>query len=206
MRRFTRVCVVVWSLALCLMGGLGQTRPAQAHSIYIFAWLDGDRVCSESYFVKKNKVRGGMVNVHDATGALLAEGLTDEAGLWCFPAPMPQELTLTVNGGQGHRAEFVLPAKAFTETTAQPSTDIPAKQSVPLPSDTPANVLDQNKLNTLLREAVRTELQLQLAPIKKALAERDADPGPAWRDILGGLGWIIGLAGLAAWGASRRRA
>ncbi|MDR2727397.1 MAG: hypothetical protein LBC10_05350 [Deltaproteobacteria bacterium] len=162
MRRPARVCSAL-CLALCLAGGFGHVRPAQAHGVYIFAWLDGDRVCSESYFAKKSRVRDAAVSARDAAGAVLAEGRTDEAGLWCFPAPAAQDLVLTINAGQGHQAEFVLPAKAFAGATPQS------------------------------------------APCRQSLAERDAYSGPAWRDILGGLGWIVGLAGLAAWASTRRR-
>jgi nickel transport protein len=42
-----------------------------------------------------------------------------------------------------------------------------------------------------------------LSPIRQSLAER-LDPEPSLRDILGGLGWLIGLAGMAAWAQSRR--
>jgi nickel transport protein len=178
---------------------IGQALPAQAHGMRLVAWVEGDRVCSESSFGKTTKVRDGMAVARDTAGALLAEGKTDEAGVWCFPSPVPQDVVIAVNAGQGHRAEFLLSAKAFAEASPP---DRPA--DLPQNLDDQADLDNPDELHDLVREAVREELQAQLAPIRRALAERDA-AGPTWRDILGGLGWIIGLAGLAAWGASRRK-
>lgn len=190
-------------------------QPARAHAVYLFAWVDGDRVCSEGYFAKKNKVRDGAVTVRNATGSLVAEGRTDEQGLWCFRAPAPQDLTFVLNAGQGHRAEFILPAKEFPsgrspaadkETPATPETSSTEKVPAISPAQrSTAASLDDGSLRALVRDAVREELQSQLSPIRQALAEKNADPGPTLRDILGGLGWIIGLAGLAAWYTARRK-
>lgn len=201
------------SLALLLL--FAWTQPARAHAVYLFAWVDGDRVCSEGYFAKKSKVRDGAVTVRNATGGLVAEGRTNEQGLWCFPAPAPQDLTFVLNAGQGHRAEFILPAKEF------PSGRLPAADKgalaapgTPVADHVPATgtaqrstaaSMDDGSLRALVRNAVREELQSQLSPIRQALAEKNADPGPTLRDIMGGLGWIIGLAGLAAWYTARRK-
>jgi nickel transport protein len=46
-------------------------------------------------------------------------------------------------------------------------------------------------------------LDAKLAPIKHALAAQDND-GPSLRDIVGGLGWILGLLGVAAYMQARK--
>jgi nickel transport protein len=207
-------CAVLGCLVFCLAGWFGHVPPAHAHGMRLVAWVDGDRVCSESSFSKTFKVRDGMGVARDTAGGLLAEGKTDEAGLWCFPAPVPQDVVLAVNAGQGHRAEFLLPVKAFAGAAANP-----IAPAAPLASAMPPDVTpdvpgmdepdEHEAFHNLVHEAVREELQAQLAPIRQALAQRDAAPNTSWRDtswrdILGGLGWIVGLGGLAAWGASRR--
>ena len=200
-------------LALLLLFAWAQ--PARAHAVYLFAWVDGDRVCSEGYFAKKSKVRDGTVTVRNAAGSLVAEGRTNEQGLWCFPAPASQDLTFVLNAGQGHRAEFILPVKEFPsghspaadkEKPASPGAlaadKVPATSSA---QRSTATTMDDGGLRALVRDAVREELQSQLGPIRQTLAEKNADPGPTLRDILGGLGWILGLAGIAAWYTARRK-
>jgi nickel transport protein len=55
----------------------------------------------------------------------------------------------------------------------------------------------QAPLDTAELEAMMGRvLDAKLAPIRRALAERD--DGPNLRDILGGIGWIFGLLGVAA--------
>lgn len=200
-------------LALLLL--FAWAHPARAHAVYLFAWVDGDRVCSEGYFAKKSKVRDGAVTVRNAAGGLVAEGRTNDQGLWCFPTPAHQDLTFVLNAGQGHRAEFILPVKEFPsgpfpagdkETPTAPGT--PAAGKVPATSPAQRSAvaaMDDGSLRALVRDAVREELQSQLSPIRQALAEKNADHGPTLRDITGGMGWIIGLAGLAAWYTARRK-
>jgi nickel transport protein len=55
-----------------------------------------------------------------------------------------------------------------------------------------------------LEDIVNAAMERQLAPVKTLLLEQiDRDPG--LKDIIGGIGWIIGLAGLAAYYRQRRR-
>jgi nickel transport protein len=55
-----------------------------------------------------------------------------------------------------------------------------------------------------VEEVVKTVVEAELAPIKRALLERTGD-GPGLREIIGGIGWIFGLVGIAAYFKSRPR-
>jgi len=46
-------------------------------------------------------------------------------------------------------------------------------------------------------------LDAKLAPVKSMLAE-SLDPAPSMTEILGGIGWIFGLMGVAAYFKSRK--
>ena len=53
-----------------------------------------------------------------------------------------------------------------------------------------------------LEQLLSAALEQKLAPIRHMLAEQ-YNAGPSLRDIIGGLGWLMGLAGLAAYFKSR---
>lgn len=230
-------------LAALLCAGLCGR--AEAHAVFIFAWPESGRVCTESYYSKSSKVRGGEVLMLDSENAVLATGRTDDAGQICFPAPdIAMDLYFVVRAGQGHRAEYILPAAGVAEARlgkdasqadhvdpppgsaresgtpeaassgavadAEPSRDgasdnlpqvpggtEPAGPAVSPPADTP----EMAALRAMLRE----ELALQLAPLRKAAAGQQAQGDPAFKDIVGGLGWIVGLAALGVLFAGRRR-
>lgn len=196
---------------------------AAAHSVHIFAWAEDGRICSESYFARSSRVRDGEAVMADAQGRVLARSRTDEKGLACFPLPdTAQDLTFSILAGQGHRGEFALRAvdlaAAFPSSLSSP--EISGEEAHTLssgeeaPADTTSSgaapkaappVAGQAEDVSGLQAVVRRELQRQLAPIHQALAEIQEGKGPGLREIIGGIGWIMGLAALAQWGVSRRK-
>ncbi len=189
---------------------------ARAHGVFIFGWEEGGNICAESYFSKRQKVKNGTVRVLDAQNALLAEGKTDADGHWCTPRPAGQNaVTLVILAGEGHRGQFTLalspsaPARPVSEgsgssepTDAAPSSSPgpPAAVSAPpVPSDhagqSESARPDREALTALIRRAVQEEV----APLRKQLAAMELQANePGLRDIAGGIGWIVGLCGLAA--------
>jgi nickel transport protein len=82
---------------------------ALAHSVGIFAYIQGNTVYSESYFVNGDPVVLGLVTVADARGRELRRGKTDADGNFNFPLPTkPGDLHLTLDASMGHKASFVL--------------------------------------------------------------------------------------------------
>ncbi|MDR1043540.1 MAG: cobalamin biosynthesis protein CbiL [Candidatus Adiutrix sp.] len=191
-----------WLLGFLLI--LAAGRSAEAHSVFIFAWVDAGRICTESYFTKKSRVRGGRVSMRDLSGNTLESGVTDEEGLFCFKPPDQREgLLFVVEAGEGHRAEFRLRAEDLpppeAAVPAGPEADSAEASALPAPPGLSAD------LETRLRNIVREELRAQLGPINRALAESENAGEPGLREIVGGLGWLAGLAGLAFWLAGRRK-
>lgn len=142
-------------------------------------------------------------------------------------------LAIVVNTGDGHRNEWVMPASelyaASSLTTGfdQEATDMEKQGMKPL-AIPPAPVLAQMaepapvpgqmaetapKVQTQqvkipgpehLRMIIRDEMEQQLAPVRKALAQQ-ASSGPSLTEIIGGLGWIVGIVGIAFFFLSRRK-
>ena len=92
-------------LALFLVLGAS---PALAHKVNLFAYVEGDKVYTESYFADGQKVQGGEIEVVDASGTKLLSGKTDDKGGFAFPLTKKQTLTITINSGMGHKNSYVL--------------------------------------------------------------------------------------------------
>lgn len=56
-----------------------------------------------------------------------------------------------------------------------------------------------------IRAIVRDELQKQLSPMRHYLAEKLEDTTPGLKEIVGGIGWLMGLGALGFWFSQRRR-
>ena len=186
-----------WQVVFPLLVGMFlvcRFEPAYGHGVFIFAWTDGDRICTESYFSGSQKVIGGKVSMLSSNGALLAQGTTDSLGKVCFPVPAESSLKFAVEAGQGHRAEFLFQQE---QVTAPPKSD-----SVQ-PVETSGH--PQVSSDETLRQIVREELAAQLSPLKQQLAEGKLKGKNRTKDIVGGIGWIIGICALVALTISSRK-
>jgi nickel transport protein len=154
---------------------------------------------------------GGRVQVLDgATDAVLLEGTTTDAGVFRFPVPEAAQrhgLRLVLIAGEGHQnewrmepAEFGEPPEAVSPSTAKGASL--AAAAAPQVSAGAPQTFTPAELEALVRAAVRAELDAKLAPLRRALLE---DSAPRLQDVLGGIGWIFGLIGVAAYFGSRRR-
>ena len=226
-------------LLLVLSLFVGSSSAAFAHGMYVFAWSEGAEICAEGYYSSKRKVQGGQTRAVNQAGGIVAQGVSDGEGRWCFTPYAPEELTMIYADDQGHRAEFVVtasvetgagaPAPAVASVTVVHPAPVVASVVAPgavaavgatsqaVASAPPGTVMPAGSAGApgavgiasvafaaqeeQLRGLIRAEMQAQLVPLHKALAERDA---PRLRDIVGGLGWIVGLVGIGAYCLQRK--
>lgn len=208
---------------LLLMGALLAPADARAHRVNIFAWPDGDRIVVECGFSRSSPVRGGLVTVHDAAdGRELLQGRTDDQGRFAFAVPdavrQGHGLRIAIDAGEGHANDWIMEASEISGTAA-PATGSgqadarPAAAAspaaagtgaVPAPPGAHPGAREQPVTAPEVRAIVAEALNTGLAPLRRELAALSA-PGPDVRDIVGGLGWIMGLAGIACYALARRR-
>ena len=202
---------------------LATSTSALAHRVNIFAWTEGNEIVAECGFNGGNKVKQGQVVVFDAaTGAKLLEGRTDDFGVYRFPVSAEGKahgVRIVIKAGEGHQNEWTVEAAELA--TIQPGTGAaPAASSAPAsapavaaapaaqapaspktdkaPAQQAANISASE-----LQNIVNTALDAKLGPIRKELAEmRVARPG--FSEIFGGIGWLVGLAGIALYFKGRR--
>lgn len=203
----------LWCMALCLV--FAGASFASAHRVNIFAFVDGDAVQVECGFNRSQKVKQGTVEVFDATtGARLLQGTTDDNGVFRFPVTAElreagHDLNLRIIAGEGHQNDWTVAADELA-SSGTPKAVAVAAAEVPA---TPAS-LGRRTGRAFCRRSgcggfrrrdaaeieriVDAALDAKLSPIKRMLAEQ-TEAGPNLRDIIGGIGWIFGLIGVAAY-------
>jgi len=186
--------------------------PALAHKVIVFALVEGDEIVAEASFPGGKPVIDTGVSLQDAkTGDVLAQGRTDAQGIWRSPLPAvaPSDgLLVVLDAGEGHRAQWrIEPDEYLQGAPAQPAAPAPAASATQEPTPEPAgqvHELDAARLQELAAAAAAEAVRSELAPLKRQLAQSLAADEPDLRDILGGVGYLIGLAGLFAYARSRK--
>jgi nickel transport protein len=192
------------TMVLCLLGS-----QAQAHKVNVFAYVEGKRLVVEGYFSGNVKAQDCLVQVFDATGKKIHEGKTDRNGIYSLKlADLPAfsgGLRIVLEAGMGHRAEYALnesdipgsQKKGPPPKEQSPQSGSEGVHRVPIAGS--AQVLDQAALMAALEKV----LDKKLEPLVKMLGRQEAllleqkYGGPKISDIVGGIGWILGLVGLA---------
>ena len=184
------------------------TTPALAHRVLVFAYAEGDTIHTESKFIPDTPVRQGKVLVLDPkTGQVLLTGQTNEQGKFSFKIPAAAaaqklDLKIVVEAAMGHRGQWLLKADSYLTgaTPGKAAAPAPASATTAVTPGTKATNVDQQALAATLNKA----LERQLAPIKEMLTELTIHrTSPT--DIIGGIGYILGLFGLWAYFQSKRK-
>jgi nickel transport protein len=84
---------------------LALTAPAlQAHAIGLSCKLVGRDVRVEAYFDDDTPARQAKITVRNTAREIVAQGRTDDQGVWTFTPPAPAAYEVTVDAGAGHLA------------------------------------------------------------------------------------------------------
>ncbi len=183
-------------------------QPAQAHRVRIFAYEHGGIISTEAKFSGGRPAKNAEILIQNSqTQKTLLTGRTNEEGIFTFPVPEEArreklDLNIIINIGEGHKNQWQLSAKDYlgtdSETPHPPHS--PENSKVADVEETPhPSGIDETHLQKIVEDA----LDKKLAPIKRMLAENLVQK-PRLHDVLGGLGYILGLAGLVAYFRSRK--
>ncbi len=197
---------------------------SQAHRILVFAYGDGPSIVGETSFSSGRKAKDVTITVMDeASKKVLATTKTNDKGE--FKIAIPEEaakkqlnLLIVANAGDGHRGEWHMAAEDYIEgaaeandeaapdvTTPAVTTKAPEERqaagSTPVSQPQPAvQCLTAKEIERIVEKT----MDRKLAPVKHMLALA-CEPGPSVTDILGGIGYIIGLGGIAAYFKSKKK-
>lgn len=185
-------------MLLLMVLGLFLVSPANAHNVTIFAWSEGETVHTESKFSGGKRVKGGKVEVFDGGGTLLLEGQTDDNGDFSFQTPKITDLKIVLTAGMGHQNSWLLSAAELAggESPAAPPafSTPPERPHAMQPESGMTAVLTEQEIEAI----VARQLDQKLQPLTRLIVA-SRDTGPSMRDIVGGLGYIVGLVGVGAY-------
>lgn len=179
--------------------------PVAAHSLKLFVTVDGMVVSGHGFFVGGGRPQGVAVKIRDADGRDLYDGRTDANGAFAWTAPAPAAYTVLLDTGDGHftRAEVAAdrfvgggPAPAPAAISSTPASTTPS-------AGRPVAVAAATVSAAEIEAAVDRALARRLQPLVDA--QERSESRLRFADIMGGIGMIVGLAGLGAWGMARRR-
>jgi nickel transport protein len=172
-----------------------------AHSVSIFAWIENDTIYTESYFADGTRVKNGKIEVIDSKGDVVHQGSTDENGEYSFRIPKYDNLTLVLNASMGHRATFEISAEELRGINKEgdESDDLSSEN----PSDTNSEI--RNVSIDEIRTAVHEEVSEQLKPVLRDLALLRSKRRISTREIFAGIGYVLGLMGIAMYFKSKKK-
>ncbi len=211
--------------ALLLLSGY-----AHGHQLQLFAMVVADRIEGRVYFSGDHAARAAHLTLSAADNRYHQILTVDAEGRFQQSVTIAQDYSLQADSGDGHRAEWTIQASEFgsalagdgqTPTPVEPAMQVPPTQRLPaaqpppplqtpLPSQPqllqpsqPLTASAPTAANLQLRAEIERALATQLQPLREQLQRQHQQT--RFKDIVGGLGYILGLAGLALWFNSRRQ-
>ena len=191
-----------WPLLIALAVALliSAPLPARAHAVRIFAAPAGNTLQGSAYYPGGNGLADAPVQVYGPENTLLAQTATDAEGRFTVPASGAGPFRLVVETPDGHRAEYVVQGAAEGPASPTSRTAPTGKQDGVSSSES----LDHPPGSDLLAQQLEEAVARQLRPLREQLDRHEHRL--RLRDILGGIGYILGLAGLYYFGAARKEA
>jgi len=190
---------------------------ANAHKVSIYAYAEDGWVHSESYFVDGTKCKNSVLEVFDEKdGTKLLEGKTDEEGKFSFKIPKVTSLKLVLHASMGHQADFTIgkdevrEAMGVKQFPKSPSVKVPSKSEGSTAMKTQKKEtaeiselkgISESEIEAIVESAVDKKLQ----PVMRMLVKLQESSGkPGITEIIGGIGYIIGILGIVAYFKARK--
>lgn len=169
---------------------------AFAHRVNVFAWVEDQTLFIESKFAGGKFVKHGKISIVDPLGNELFSGLTDEKGNTSFQIKKVMDHTIVVNAGEGHQGTWKVFAHEISGHEPENyETTVILEQESNIQSAN-ANCISEAQIKRILDEKLKS-VHGQLKSIRQNNENRI-------RDIISGIGFILGIFGVFALMKSRK--
>ncbi len=184
---------------------------AFSHKVNIFAYAREGQIFAEGYFADGHGAGDSFIDVFNAnTEQWLLKRSTDSNGKASFKIPEITSLKLVISTTTGHRSEYTISEEeiksAMDRTKAELHNhgrhhDHDIQKDEPLSKTAPVPGISHSELESIMEKVTDKKLQ----PIKNILLKiekKQSEPGVT--EIVGGIGYILGLLGIFAYYKSRK--
>lgn len=183
------LAISLFTLALTML----VASSALAHRVNLFGYAEGGQIHVEGYYTDGAPSVDSRIEAVGPDGNVIARGVTADNGRFSFPAAEQGHYLVRIDSSLGHVAQITVEVGSDKAQGSQ-SEATSYDHHVHLAEE--ADIATGTELDALTEKVER--LGEEVAGLRKALEK----PGVA--QIVGGLGFIVGLAGAYLWGVSRK--
>jgi len=178
--------------------------PAPAHNLYVFAHADGEQISGRAYFQGDIAARQADVIARDSDGRELGRTKTDDDGNFTLPVRSKVDHYLTAETTDGHAS------KPFTVPAAELSDELPAGSTTPAMSSPGTTTAAPPRGSAAEAPSELVSVNAELRVLQKQIESLRAQVDQSehrlqLRDLLGGVGYILGLAGVGLYFKARMK-
>lgn len=199
-KRFV-TCISVWFFLLF-------SAQVHSHALKVFAYFEGDLVKGSVYFSGGLAAKSANVSLVTLDGEILQQLTTDDSGEFVSDAISIPVLSVVADSSDGHRGQWQLEkqtSELSNENTQHSNikhsnikhSNNKSKPSISEMSNPSFNGPSEAHLSRIVEQAIAA----QVGPLRDEL-HRFQDRA-RMSDIVGGIGFIFGIAGFAMWWRTR---
>jgi hypothetical protein len=201
-------------VALFLVVLVVLPRPALAHKLNVFAQAEGPTIHGRAYFSGGSPAIKIQVTALDAAGHELGRATTDQKGNFSLEAHRRCDYRLVAETGDGHGAEYTVSAAELPAVLPRgdPALAVSVGQPPGPPgASSPFRPMTEGQAAMAAGGDGRVAAELQALERQVGRLREQLDENEnrlRFRDLVGGIGYILGLAGIACycWTLTQRRA
>lgn len=183
-------------LGLCALAAA----PVAAHQLKVFAAAEGAHIQGRVQYAGGWPAEGAVVTVRAPDGRVLESLTADRMGRFAFEATERVDHGFSAGTGDGHGAAWTVSAAELPAALPAPGVEAGASSGGGLAVASAAPVQPAAAdLEAMIERAVAR----QVRPLREEL--QSAQERARIADVLGGIGYIFGVAGITLWWRARRR-